>query len=200
MYGVLSAPLTLSGNFNDDVDIAYDFFQREINDRSKRPTLFDKEVFIEAHEQIDGRPQGFWHVISLDNRHRFKVLPCVNDGNIDLCGQNCNNGHRQIAIKYGVEVRNICLLRASRLPWIVDIIKLASRKDPSVKVWRKPGGGKQSDKVYLRYNHDGADYVLIFSAEKRFYRLISAFPVFYTSDKADFDKECAEYAWSYFDT
>lgn len=200
MYGVLSDPLTLSGDIEKDIDTAYEYFQLAINNRSKRPTLFDKEVFIEANEQINGRPQGFWHAISLEDKHHFKVLPCVNDGNIDLCAQNCSSGHHQIAIKYGVEVRNICLLRASRLPWIVDIIKLASRKDPSVKVWRKPSGGKQSDKLYLRYNHGGADYVLIFSAEKWFYRLISAYPVFYTSEKADFDKESVKYAWSYFDT
>ena len=198
MYGVLSAPLTLSGDIDKDIEVAYEYFQQAINNRVKRPALFDREVFVEANEIIEGRPQGFWHAISLETNHHFKVLPCTNDGNINLCGENCNNGHRQVAIKYGAEVRNICLLRASRLPWIVDIIKLASKKDPSVKVWRK-SGGKQSDKLYLRYNHDGADYVLIFSVEKHGYRLISAFPVFYTKQRAEFDKEAAEYAWSYFD-
>lgn len=200
MFGVLSSPLKLTGDFERDIDAAYEYFQREINDRNKRPTLFDKEVFIEAHEKIDERPQGFWHIISLEQTHHFKVLPCVNDGNIDLCDQNCNQSLHSVAIKSGTEVRNICLLRASRLPWIVDIIKLACKGDPSVNVWLKPGKGKQSNKLYLRYNHDGADYVLIFSAEKRFYRLISAFPVFYTSDKADFEKEYQKHAWSYFDT
>ena len=198
MYGVLSSPLTFSGNFDEDVNTAYEYFQSAINDRRKRPTLFDKEVFIEAKEQIEDRPQGFWHAISLEERHSFKVLPCVNDGNINLCEQNCLEKHHQISIKYGAETRNICLLRASRLPWIIDIIKLANRDDPSVNVWLKPGKGKASDKLYLRYNHDGADYVLIFSVEKHFYRLISAFPVFYTNEKADFDKDYANFAWSYF--
>ena len=53
---------------------------------------------------------------------------------------------------------------------------------------------------YKRYNHHGADFVLIFSVEKRFYRLISAFPVFYTNEKENFDKDYRKYAWSYFDT
>lgn len=198
MYGVLSSPLALTGDFNKDIEIAYNFFQNELNNRQKRPTLFDKEVFIEAHEQIDGRPQGFWHVISLEEKHQFKVLPCVNDQNISLCAQNCIDSHHVISIKNKSERRNICLLRASRLPWIVDIIKLASRNDPSVSVWLKAGHGKQSEKLYLRYNHAGADYILIFSAEKHYYRLISAFPVFYNNDRIKFEKDAKTYHWSYF--
>ncbi len=199
MYGVLSSPLKLTGDFNKDIDIAYEYFNTAINDRAKRPTLFDKEVFIEAHEIIEERPSGFWHAISIEENHHFKkVLPCINDENIVLCDQNCNASHHTIAIKYGTEMRNICLLRASRLPWIIDIIKLACRNDPSVKVWLKPGTGKQSEKLYLRYNNQGADYILIFSVEKHFYRLISAFPVFYIREKEEFDKDYQKYAWSYF--
>ena len=200
MYGVLSSPLELTGDFEKDIDIAYEYFSTAINDRKKRPTLFDKEVFIEAHEIIEGRPEGFWHVISLEENHHFKVLPCVNDGNIELCNQNCNASHHAIVVKYGAETRNVCLLRASRLPWIIDIIKLAGKNDSSVNVWLKPGTGRQNGKLYLRYNHHRADFVLIFSVEKRFYRLISAFPVFYTNEKENFDKDYRKYAWSYFDT
>lgn len=137
---------------------------------------------------------------SLEENHHFKVLPCVNDGNIELCNQNCNASHHAIVVKYGAETRNVCLLRASRLPWIIDIIKLAGKNDSSVNVWLKPGTGRQNGKLYLRYNHHGADFVLIFSVEKRFYRLISAFPVFYTNEKENFDKDYRKYAWSYFDT
>lgn len=198
MYGALSSPLTFSDNFEKNLDIAYEYFQGAINDRSKRPALFDKQVFIEAHEKIDGRPEGFWHVVSLETTHQFKVLPCVNDGNINLCGQNCNNNNHQVSVKYGVEVRNLCLLRASRLPWIVDIITLANKNDPSVEVWLKPSTGKSSDKLYLRYNQDGADYVIIFSDEKHHYRLISAFPVFYIREKEQFSKDYKKFAWSYF--
>ena len=200
MYGVLPPPLELTGDFQKDIDFAYSYFEKELNDRNKRPTLFDKQVYIEAKEIIHDRPQGFWHIISLENTHRFKILPCVNDKCISLCNQNCIYAHHPVSIKYGFEVRNVCLLRASRLPWITEIIKLASRDDPSIKVWLKPGKGKQSSKLHLRYTNDGADYILIFSVEKYVYRLISAFPVFYTQDKADFDKDSKEFAWSYFDS
>ena len=199
MYGKLSPPLALSADFQESIDAAYEYFQNAINNRAKRPVLFDKEVFIEAREQIEGRPVGFWHAVSLEENHQFRdVLPCINDFSIYVCGQNCMSAHRQVRIKCETETRNLCLLRASRLPWIVDIIQLASRDDPSVQVWRKSSGSRASDKLYLRYNQDGADYVLIFSAEKRFYRLISAFPVFYTREKADFDRDYQSYAWSYF--
>ena len=144
-------------------------------------------------------PQGFWHIISLEEKHRFEILPCVNDQNISLCSQNCTNSHHTVLIKNESERRNICLLRASRLPWIVDIIRLANRDDSSVSVWFKSENGKQSGKLYLRYNHAGADYILIFSAEKHFYRLISAYPVFYSRDKARFEKDAEKYCWSYFE-
>lgn len=198
MFGLLSEPLKFSDNFEENIEIAYDFFQTALSDSQKRPVLFDKEVFVEAHGHIDGRPQGFWHIVSIEDSHHFKVLPCVNDGTIDTCSQNCVNSRRQVAIKFGTEIRNICLLRASRLPWIVDIIKLASQDNPAVAVWLKPGKGKATDKLYLRYNHHGADYVIIFSVEKHFYRLISAFPVFYIKEKEEFSRDCSTYAWSYF--
>ena len=198
MDNKLSPPLKLTGDINADIESTFNYFQENINDRTRRPTLFDKEVFIEANEIIDNCPVGFWHLISLEEKHKFKVLPCVNDPNINLCNENCTFGTKQVSIKYGTENRNICLLRASRLPWILDIIKLAGRDDKSVKVWMKPGSGKQSSKLYLRYNQYGVDYVLIFSAEKKFYRLISAFPVFFTSEKRDFSKDCEKYSWSYF--
>ena len=198
MNNKLSMPLQLTGDIDTDIESAFHYFQENINDRTHRPALFDKEVFIEAHETILDRPVGFWHLISLEEKHRFDVLPCVNDPNINLCNENCSSGINQVSIKYGAETRNICLLRASRLPWIVDIIKLANRDDKSIKVWLKPAKGKQCPKLYLRYNQHGVDYVLIFTAEKRFYRLISAFPVFYTSHKRDFSKEYEKYSWSYF--
>lgn len=198
MYGKLSTPLNMTGDFERDIQSSYAFFQENIFGDKKRLVLFDKEVFVEAREQIDNLPSGFWHAISLEDYHRFKVLPCTNDGNINLCSQNCNCGQRQVTIKHGSEIRNICLLRASRLPWIIDIIGLANKDDPSVTIWKKPSKGKQNDKLYLRYNNLGADYILIFSVEKHFFRLISAFPVFYTNQKEEFDKDSMSYAWSYF--
>ncbi|MFR1973677.1 MAG: hypothetical protein ACLS3F_03470 [Oscillospiraceae bacterium] len=84
--------------------------------------------------------------------------------------------HHAIVVKHGAETRNVCLLRASSLPWIIDIIKLAGKNDSSVNVWLKPGIGRQNGKLYLRYNHHGADFVLIFSVEERFYPFDLCFP------------------------
>lgn len=195
----LSPILELSGDLQQGLATAYAYFSEYIGNRAHRPTLFDKEVFIECSEIINERPVGFWHLVSLEEKHKFsKIVPCVNDRNINLCGQNCISQKHQIAIKYGTEIRNLCLYRASRIPWIIDIIKLASRGDSSVAVWLKPGGNKASDKLYLRYNHDGQDYVIIFSVEKRFYRMISAFPVFYLNEKQKMDEDHRAFHWSYF--
>lgn len=190
MFGKLSSPLTLCGDIADGLIIAYDYFSHYINDKENRPQLFGKKIYVEAHEWIEDRPEGFWHLVSLEEKHHFqKILPCINDSSTALCKQNCNTKQKMIAIKMGTENRSLCLYRASRIPWVVDIINLANNNDPDVCVWIKPSTNGSSDKLYLRYNHDGADYVVIFSVEKKFYRIIAAFPVFYLSEKEAFDKE-----------
>lgn len=193
MYSRLSSPLPLSSDFDDSLKISYEYFDSQINNRARRPALFDKEIYIEANEKIDDRPVGFWHIVSMEETHKFTVLPCNNDETMEHCDENCLSKRHQIRIKYQTETRNICLLRASRLPWILDIIKFANRDDPSVIVWKKPDG-----KLYLRYNHFGNDFVLIFSENKHYYRLISAFPVFYTKERKEFNRDSQEYKWSYF--
>lgn len=199
MNSKLSPILQFPEDVNQSIDIAYDYFSKNIADRAHRPALFDKEVYIDCTEYIDDRPVGFWHIVSLEDKHRFsKIVPCVNDPSIDLCSQNCITGKRQVSIKHGVENRYLCLYRAARLPWIIDLIKMANRDDPAVQVWLKPGGQKSNDKLYLRYRHTGNDFVAIFTSQKRFYRLISAFPVFYLNEKHNMDKDYATYCWSYF--
>ena len=148
---------------------------------------------------IDDRPVGFWHIISLEDNHKFsKIVPCVNDPAIDICDQNCVSGKYQVAIKSGSENRNLCFYRAARLPWIIDLIKMANRDDPAVQVWLKPGGQKANDRLYLRYKHNGNDFIVIFTVQKKFYRLVSAFPVFYLKERNEMDKDYATYRWSYF--
>ncbi|MDP4120140.1 MAG: hypothetical protein Q8876_03675 [Bacillota bacterium] len=197
MFDRLSAPLNLTCDFDESLILAFDYFNKTFDNSNRRPNLFGKDIFIEKHEIISGWPAGFWHIVSIEDNHHFRVLPCSNDINIDLCKENCNKNVHQIKIKNGVETRNICLLRASRLPWIIDIINLANQKDPLIKIWLKPGNGPSNGKLYLRYQHNGADYIVIFSAEKRFYRLISAFPVFYVNEKEAFAKDYITYVWSF---
>jgi len=199
MYGKLSQPMTFDGGFQESIDKAFLYFKENIGNREKRPVLFDKNIFIETREIIDERPVGFWHIISLEEKHNFKkLLPCNNDSAMNHCNQNCNKQNNVVVINYGAETRSICLYRTSRMHWIIEIIELANRNDHDVKVWLKPGDNHRNDKLYLRYNIDGADFVVIFSVEKRFYRLISAFPVFYLSEKETFDNEYSLYKWEYF--
>lgn len=199
MNSNLSPILQLPADVNQGLDIAYEYFSEKIADRAHRPALFDKEVFIDCTEYIDDRPAGFWHIVSLEDKHKFsKIVPCVNDPAIDLCEQNCITGKNQVAIKHGVETRHICLYRAARLPWIIDVIKMANRDDPAVQVWFIPGGQKANDRLYLRYNHSGNDFVVIFTVQKKFYRLVSAFPVFYLNEKQSMSKDYSTYRWSYF--
>ena len=199
MKSNLSPILQLPQDMSCGIDAAYEYFSNNIANRAKRPTLFDKEVYIECGEMIEDRPMGFWHIISLEDSHRFsKIVPCVNDPAINLCNRNCITQKRKVTIKFGTESRSICLYRAARLPWIIDLMKMANRDDPAVQVWVKPSGQKANKKLYLRYNHGGNDFVVIFAVQKNFYRLISAFPVFYLKEKEQFDDDYAENSWSYF--
>ena len=193
----LSPPLDLSSDFEESIETAFAFFADNIFNRSKRPALFDKEVFIEANEVIEGKPIGFWHFISIENNHKFEVLPCNNDITLEQCNGNCESNKHQISSTMKADKRNICLYRARRLPWILDILKMANRDDPAVKVWYKPDDASNG-KLYLRYCKQGNDYVVILANTKKFYRIISAFPVFYKKERKVFDKDYERFKWSYF--
>lgn len=200
MKSELSPILEFTDDFENNIDIAYEYFTNKIADPAHRPQLYDKEIFVECREKINDRPVGFWHIVSLEDTHNIKnYVPCVNDESNEYCNENCISGEYQIAIKYGSETRNLCLYRASRLPWIIDLIKMAERDDPMVDIWLKPGGNKGVDKLYLRYNHKGNDFLVVFTVEKKYYRLISAYPVFYNRSKKDLTVEYKKYKWSYFE-
>ncbi|NCB75045.1 MAG: hypothetical protein EOM51_09935 [Clostridia bacterium] len=189
MIEELSPKIELTSDFEKNIEKAFNYFSDNLNNKFSRPRLFEKFVYIENHEIIDNKPAGFWHAISLEENHKFAdVLPCVNDPTISDCGANCNNSQKTITIKAGTEKRNICLLRASMLPWIVDIIRLANAGNNHISYWEK------EKKIYIRYLHRGIDYILIFADNNKFYRLISSYPVFYLKEKREFDSDSIMHA------
>lgn len=184
----LSPILKMDEDFNKSIEIAHRYFDENLNNRLNRPSLFEKDIYIEAKEIIDEKPQGFWHIISLDEKHTYtKVLPCINDENISKCNENCNTKKHQITIKYGTETRNICLLRASRIPWIIDLINLANKNSPDIISWKKQNN--HNKKLYIRYKKGSVDFVVIFSEEKHYYRIISAYPVFEQKEKEELNND-----------
>lgn len=185
--------LIFNNDFENNINIASDFFYKNIFDKESRPDLWGKKIFIEAHEFVDKRPYGFWHLVSLDDNHHYKNLfPCNNDITISLCNYNCLYCTHKIVLRYSTETRYLCLYRASMLPWINEIIKLANIYDKRISFWKVPQP-KQKSKVYLRYKYNQDDYIIILSDESKFYRVIAAYPVFLKNEKERFDKDEIKY-------
>ena len=190
----LPATLDMQEDIEKNIDIAYEYFALYLKDKASRPTLFGKMVYIDISEYIDEKPIGFWHLISLKELNT-EILPCNNDHAVSLCKQNCITMKRFVFLKRHEEARAICIYRASRLPWIVEIICLANVKSEKIKCWLI--SDKNSSKLYIRYQQGATDFILILKEEKTMYRLTSAFPVFNVSDMKQFAQGFKDHKWEY---
>ncbi|URZ02727.1 hypothetical protein [Clostridium felsineum] len=173
-------------NTEDILEVTYNNFQNNIMDKKKRPNLFNKFIFIDFKYWIENKAEIYWHIISLGINEKFNVFPCNNDISSVYKKDNCINQEYQVTLANG-SVRNICLYRAIRINWLIDIIHLANKNDESIKYWVKSG------KLYLRFQHRGVDYAVVFQIQEDKYRLVSAFPVFYINKKQVFDKDYSDY-------
>lgn len=191
----LSPTLPLCNDIELNIAAAFEFFSTQLNNPSQKLCLFGKQVYYEAYEMVDNKIVGFWHLISTAMTS-LSVLPCNNDVSFEYCDENCIKLLRLVEIKNKGETRAICLYRLSHLPWIMDVIKLANDKSSFVACWVEKGDHNRS-KLYVRYKKGTADYVLIFSNEKKYYRLLTAYPVFMVRDRKKFDQNHISNAWIY---
>lgn len=172
--------------FEDIIEDAYEVFRTEFMDKEKRPRLFNKFIFIDFKYWFDNKADCFWHLVSLHETERFGVFPCENNISEVVCKENCISKIKQVRIKNN-QLRDLCIFRMLRIQWVMDIVKLADKKDENTKVWIK------DDKLHIRYQHEDVDYVVILLNAKNRYQLISAFPVFYINKKKQFDNDYNNY-------
>ena len=144
---------------------------------------------------VENKIVGFWHLITT-TMTKLSILPCTNDVSYENCAGNCVTLSRLVEIKNENETRAVCLYRATHLPWIIDVIKLANEKNSFVNCWKLVDDRNRS-KLYVRYKKGIADYILIFSDEKKYYRLLTAYPVFMVRDRQKFDMFQIKNAWIY---
>ena len=176
-----------------DIDSIMDkcsrIFQNTIAYPYSRPKLKEREIFVSL-DQIESKAKIFWHIASIEQKNK-DVLPCTNDISVSLCKENCINGLDSIRIAN--EVREKCIYRATRVNWIKPVLEMYNSTDSRVKYWEKMNSNKKL-RLYLRYQEDGNDYLVIFEhkSEKRVV-LITAFPIFYVSCKRDYDKDYKDY-------
>lgn len=179
-------------NWNEILDLCYTVFSNEIR---RLPNLFGRKVIINGlnKKTKDGISEAFLHMISFAKSHNFKILPCINDYDYqDICDKNCLNCHYQVTLTFGSEKeRNLCIYRAIRIRWVVELIKLANSNNQNIQMWVK------NEKMHLRYKNNSIDYIAIFVEAKikgkKVYKLISNFPVIYTSNSYKYDREYKKY-------
>ena len=174
-------------NIDEIIDTTYCEFKNNYMDRERRPkTLFGKRLIIEFANWVEYKADSYWHLVSLNEDEKFNVFPCGNKLSDHICLGNCISKDRQI-VRYNGDVRNICIYRALRVNWPLDIIRLANEKSQKINIWEK------DRKLHLRYKKNKIDYIVILAIKKDSYKLISAFPVFYINKKKAFDKDFEEY-------
>lgn len=170
-------------DIDDIINVTYNEFKKFYMDRDIRPnSLFGKKLIIEFANWKEYKADSYWHLISLDEKEYFNVFPCGNKLSDHICLGNCIYKKRQI-VRYNGAIRNICVYRALRIKWVLDIIRLADQNSNKIKKWEK------NNNLYLRYKNNKIDYVVILASKRQTYKLISAFPVFYINKKQEFDND-----------
>lgn len=142
----LSPPIDITGltKHSDIENKLYRVFRENIMDKEIRSEFKGKFIFVNLKNCIERKSETFWHLISLNSKEKFNILPCNNCLSITKCYSNCIENERRILMNNS-DVRNICYYRGIRIHWINEIINLANKGDPDIKIWRvnKRKGGNR---------------------------------------------------------
>ena len=172
----------LCNSLNAAIELIYDVYKKELMDKNKRPKLFGKFIYLDCNSLINNKAEVFWHLISLSTKEKFNILPCNNDKSYVLCKGNCLTEDNQIHLKKG-EKRNLCLYRAIRINWISNIIAFANQGSNYIEKWVK------NNRLYIRYQHNEIDYIVVLANKKKNYFFVSAYPVFYIKSKKNYSND-----------
>ncbi len=173
------------------INVCYESFKTTTFNKSIRPLLFGKVVSIPVACWISQMAEIFWHMASIEVHHRFDIFPCNNDSAYTKCDKNCIRGTHQVTVKG--QLRNVCYYRAQMVHWVNEIILMANEEHPDIKWWKKPEKLSGRDNLYIRYQHEEIDYLVIFAVKPHKYELITGYPIFYINSKAEYDKDYAAY-------
>lgn len=166
----------------DIIDFFYQEFKKVYMGPQNIKYLSGKRIFFDFFHVYDNKFEFFWHLISLSSSEKFDILPCINDVSSLKCSeQNCITQKNSILLSSGS--RNVCIYRGIRIHWVAKIITLAEKKDPSIKQWEDSGC------LYIRFQHETVDYIVILSIRKKGLLFVSAYPIFYIHTKQIFDRK-----------
>ena len=200
----LSEPLELTeSTIESNISIVFEKFNPLFIQQSKRPSFQNKTIYFEISKSSIGftypYPEKLMHIISLAEKSEYTILPCNNDIASVRCTNKCELTKAHLL--FTTLKRNECLYRMARIHWIPEIINLSNEKDPRVKVWVQEKKNKRNKKVrktFIRYQEDIIDYLIILSHKEKSgeienYIFDSAFPVFLTRSKKQYDEQYKRY-------
>lgn len=185
-------PIEIDSNdtLDEIIDKCHDIFKTTIATKT-RPSLGDRFILVPI-TWINNKAEIFWHSSSIEKKQKLDIKPCNNDYSSAFCNDNCISGSDFIVLNNGEE-RYKCIYRAIRVGWICEVINMYNSHDPRVKYWEKINS-KKRNRIYLRYQEDEIDYIVIFEhkSEKKVL-LITAYPIFFISAKKDYDRDYQNY-------
>ncbi|WP_028976432.1 hypothetical protein [Sporolactobacillus terrae] len=204
MENSLPQPIDIVDSNNDRLfERAYDIFISEMLDRSNRPTLFGKFIFIDERLTVKNKEASFWHVASIGSDDtKYDMFPCENHIAEKYCVFQCQYNDEQNYLKSENSIP--CIFRAHKVNWIRIIIELANnnRRNVHLRIWKrwvKTRRGREK-RLFIRYVDRPTDYVLIFSivynhdkTDIAMYKFITAYPVVLKSFKFEFNKDYEQY-------
>lgn len=165
------------------VEEAYNAFNDSLQDKATRIQFKNNTLFVNFKDWVDDKPEIFWHIIGLEDNDAMNFYPCSNNPIQLLCKKNCDTLEWQVNTI--AKTRLICIYRASHMPMIEEVIKLANSNNQLVKIWIDRG------RTFIRYENGLDDYVVILEKLDKYenaYKLVTAYPVFFRSQKKNFDR------------
>lgn len=179
-------------------EVAYNFFKNNIRNIDKREKYKGKEIKLRlTPPYYEGREEAFLHLTGFDEITKYgSKKPCEKIILTGNCFTDC------VSDNIPKNQRNLCIFRASLLPWFNAILKLANNNDPHIKCWeniRIDRNRKRENKnILIRFQEEEIDYLIVIGVfiknnDEEVYQLRSAYPLFFKSSKKIADKEYENY-------
>ncbi len=199
---LLPEPLDFSKclTYEEQEKIAYDFFKNNIRDLNVRQKYKGKEIKLRlTPPYFDGKEEAFLHLTGFNEITKYSNKPCKKIKLTGDCFTNC------ITDNIPINQRNLCIFRASLLPWFNVVLELANSDDSHIKYWENiridRRRKKENKSILIRFQEDEIDYLIVIGVFKKnneeIYQLRSAYPLFFDLDKRKADKEYETYTISF---
>lgn len=184
---------------DDFIEYTYSIFQLRFRNSERRIMFKDRPIFIDYTDLHEDKSITFWHIASLegnDSYDKYTQYPCQNTLSIGNCVNMCKiNDDKCFYIKNTPRI--VCIYRASFINFVYEIIKLCNENCEFIQIINtfRNVRGKKTKRIILRYKDKYYDYIIIFEPKYtegkndiKYYKLITAYPVFNKEDISELDK------------